>query len=167
MSTHYIASSHSFHRYCTEGIFIVNSTYIPTPNVISGLITSASAYLRKFCRWLYLFTIVFFFQLQQLSGWYALVNFPTRGKSCLDNVSTNRKDLFGNCYPLDMQIKTDHSGVILPAGSKLKPIRTKVLIRDRRAHRKIALYQALENGNWNQVLSANHPDQAVEKLEAI
>ena len=71
-------------------------------------------------------------QLQQLSGWYALVNFPTRGKSCLDNVLTNRKDLFGNCYPLDMQIKTDHSGVILPAGSKLKPIRTKVLIRDRR-----------------------------------
>ena len=66
-----------------------------------------------------------------------------------------------------MQIKTDHFGVILPAGSKLKPIRTKVLIRDRRAHRKIALYQALENENWNQVLSANHPDQAVEKLEAV
>ena len=33
-------------------------------------------------------------QLQQLSGWYALVNFPTRGKSCLDNVLTNRKDLW-------------------------------------------------------------------------
>ena len=29
-------------------------------------------------------------QLQQLSGWHALVNFPTRRKSCLDNVLTNR-----------------------------------------------------------------------------
>ena len=39
-------------------------------------------------------------QLQQLSGWNVLVDFPTRGKSCLDNVLTNRKDLFGKCYLL-------------------------------------------------------------------
>lgn len=66
-----------------------------------------------------------------------------------------------------MLIKTDHSGVILPAGSKVKSIRRKVLIRDRLAHWKIAFYQALEKENWDRVLSANNLDQAVEILEAV
>lgn len=61
-----------------------------------------------------------------------------------------------------MLIKTDHSGVILPARSKVKPTRRKVSIRDRLAHRKIAFYQALEKENWDRVLSANNLDQAVE-----
>ena len=38
-----------------------------------------------------------------------------------------------------MLIKTDHQGVILPAGTKLKPVRRKVEIRDTRKHRKEAL----------------------------
>ena len=101
-------------------------------------------------------------QLQQLSGWNVLVDFPTRGKSCLDNVLTNRKDLFGKCYPLNMLIKTDHLGVILPAGLKLKPIRRKV----RREHRKQAFYRALENENWDQVMCIDNPDHVVERLEA-
>ena len=58
--------------------------------------------------------------------------------------------------------------VILPAGSKLKPNCRKVLIRGRRAHRKIAFYQALEKKNWDPILSGNAPDQGIaEILEAV
>jgi hypothetical protein len=53
----------------------------------------------------------------------ALVNFPTRGNSCLDNCLVNRNDLFGKCFSIHMLAKTDHKGVILPAGIKLRPIR--------------------------------------------
>ncbi len=66
-----------------------------------------------------------------------------------------------------MLIKTDHLGVILPAGLKLKPIRRKVLVRDRREHRKQAFYRALENENWDQVMCNDNPDHVVERLEAI
>jgi len=65
---------------------------------------------------------------------------PNTGNSCLDNVFTNRKYLFGKWYPfLNMLIKTDYSAVIVPPGLKLKPIHSKISIRDRREHRKISL----------------------------
>ena len=60
----------------------------------------------------------------------ALVDFPTRGDACMDNCLTNRPDLFNKCNPFQLSIKTDHTAVILPAGTKLKPIRFKVQIRD-------------------------------------
>ena len=33
-------------------------------------------------------------RLQSMSGWKALVDFPTRGDACLDNCLTNSSDLF-------------------------------------------------------------------------
>ena len=58
-------------------------------------------------------------RLKHITGWNALVNFPTRGDSFLDNCFTNRPDLFGKTYPIKMLIKKDHLGFIVPAGKKL------------------------------------------------
>ena len=80
--------------------------------------------------------------LQQLSGWYALVDFPTPGDSHLDNCLTHRPDLFARCYPLYVSTKSDHRGVILPARSKLFPVCRKVHTRDRHLHRKQDLLMA-------------------------
>ena len=74
--------------------------------------------------------------LKRITGWNALVDFPTRRDSFLDNCFTNRPDLFGKAYPIKMLIKTDHLGFIIPAGEKLKPIRQKVQFRDCCEHRK-------------------------------
>ena len=55
-----------------------------------------------------------------------MVDFPTRNNACLDNCLTNRNDLLSGCTDsFNMLIKTDHTGMILPAGMKLKPIRKK------------------------------------------
>ena len=80
--------------------------------------------------------------LQQLSGWYALVDFLTPGDSHLDNCLTHRPDLFARCYPLYVSTKSDHRGVILPARSKLCPVCRKVHTRDRHLHRKQDLFMA-------------------------
>lgn len=61
---------------------------------------------------------------------------------------TNRRDLFSRCIPFNMFIKTDHSGVILQSGIKLKPLRRKLQFRDCRKHRKDALYKASAEENW-------------------
>ena len=100
-------------------------------------------------------------------GWKALVSFPTRGDSILDNVFTNRSDLFGKCKPCKITTKTDHTAVILPPGTKLKPIRRKVQIRDCRKHRKECLYKSLAGENWGAVLNTNDVDQAVNNLETV
>ena len=42
--------------------------------------------------------------LCQLTGWNSLMNFPTRGVAYLDNVLTNRPDLFGKCAPFSISI---------------------------------------------------------------
>ena len=96
-------------------------------------------------------------RLQSMSGWKALVDFPTRGDACLDNClsMTNRPDLFNKCHPFQVSIKTDHTAVILPGGTKLKLIRCKVQIRDCRENRKAALYTALAEENWDNVLAAS------------
>ena len=57
-------------------------------------------------------------RLKRITGWTALVDFPTRVDSFLDNCFTNRPDLFGKTYPIKMLIKTDHLGFIVPAGKK-------------------------------------------------
>ena len=106
-------------------------------------------------------------ELCSMTGWKALVNFPTRGDSILDNVFTNRSDLFGKCTPYNMTTKTDHMAVILPPGTKLKPIRRKVQIRDCRKHRKEDFYKALAGETWHAVLNANDVDQAVSNLETV
>ena len=78
---------------------------------------------------------------------------------------TNRPDLFNKCNPFQLSIKTDHTAVILPAGSKLKPVRFKVQIRDCRENCKAALYTALAEENWDNVLAAPDVQRAVFLLE--
>ena len=87
-------------------------------------------------------------ELCQLTRWNSLVDFPARGVAYLDNVLTNRPDLFGKCTPYDISMKTDHTAIILPAGSKLKPVCQKVRIRNCRKHRKEALYLELAGETW-------------------
>ena len=82
-----------------------------------------------------------------MTGWDALVDFPTRGDPYLDKVFTNRPDLFAKSIPYFVSIKTDHTAVILPAGTKLKPIRQNVRIRDCRKHCKEGLYLKLVSKN--------------------
>jgi hypothetical protein len=72
-----------------------------------------------------------------MSGMLPLVDFPTRGPAILDNCLTNRPELFNKAYPLHIQMKTDHLGVIIPAGIKLTPLRTKISFRDYRAQNKV------------------------------
>ena len=62
-------------------------------------------------------------EFETLSGWNALVDFPTRAASHLDNYLTNRPDLFGKAYPIHILMKTDHKGFVFPAGTKLKPLK--------------------------------------------
>ena len=69
-------------------------------------------------------------KLSALSGLTALIDFPTRGTSILDNCLTNNCSLFSKCYPFDAQIKSGHRDVIVPAGAKLKPMRFKYTMHD-------------------------------------
>jgi hypothetical protein len=55
--------------------------------------------------------------LQTMIDITALVGFPTRKDSTLDNCLTNKPLLFGTCYSIGSSAKTDHKGVLLPAGS--------------------------------------------------
>ena len=105
-------------------------------------------------------------ELIVLTGWDALVDFPTRGDTYLDKVFTNWPDLFAKSIPYFVSIKTDHTAVILPAGTKLKPIRQNVRIRDCRKHRKEGLYLKLVSENWDSVLNLNDVEEAVNNLEA-
>ena len=104
-------------------------------------------------------------EFQALSGWNVMVNFPIRGNVCLGNCYLNHADLFGSPYSIHMLIKTDHQGVILPAGIKLKPVHRKVQIRDTRKHWKEALYLALNAEDWTEVLSGNNVDCVVDNME--
>ena len=61
-----------------------------------------------------------------------------------------------------LSIKTDHTAVILPAGTKLKPIRCKVQIWDCRENCKATLHTVLAEENWDNVLAVQ---QAVCVLE--
>ena len=64
-----------------------------------------------------------------------------------------------------MLTKTDHKGVILPPGMKLKPLRYKVQLTDCREHCKANLYSELEQVDWGFVLEANNIEDAVTSLE--
>lgn len=103
--------------------------------------------------------------LQSMSGWKALVDFPTRGDVFLDNCLTDRPDIFNKCHSFQLSIKTDHTAVILLAGTKLKPICCKVQIRDCRENRKATLYTALAEENLDNVLAAPDIQQAFCVLE--
>ena len=93
-----------------------------------------------------------------------MVDFPTRGNACLDNCLTNRKDLFSGCTRFSLLINTDNTGVILPAGMRLKPILRKFLFRDCKKHRKDALYKALAERNCGAAQKATNVDEALDCL---
>ncbi|CAB4011545.1 Hypothetical predicted protein [Paramuricea clavata] len=75
--------------------------------------------------------------LEELSGWDAMVDFSTR----------------------------DHIGVILPAGTKLKPMRRKVEFRDCRKHRKEDFHKVLAEEDWEDVSQTTNVNDAVNCLE--
>ena len=64
-----------------------------------------------------------------------------------------------------MLTKTDHIGVILPAGAKLKPMRRKVEFRDCRKHRKEDFHKALAEEDWEDVSQSTNVNDAVNCLE--
>ena len=105
-------------------------------------------------------------KLSALSGLTALVDFPTRGTSILDNCPTNNCSLFSKCYPFDAQIKTDHRGVIVPAGAKLKPMRYKFTIHDYREHRKIAFHAKLLEQSWDVIFDSEDVESASRYLQS-
>lgn len=51
-------------------------------------------------------------QFEQLTGWNALVDFPMRVESRLDDCLSNHVELFGRCHPFTMLTKSDHTGVV-------------------------------------------------------
>ena len=57
--------------------------------------------------------------------------------------------------------------MVLPAGTKLRPVRWKVKIRDQREHRKQDLYKALAEEDWSEVYQSMGVDQAVSHMERI
>lgn len=69
-------------------------------------------------------------KITTITGLKALVDFPTRGMSILDNCLTNIEILFSRSYPIVSQMKTDYKAVVLPPAIKLKPVRFKYKMRD-------------------------------------
>lgn len=107
-----------------------------------------------------------FEKLSNLSGLKALIDFPARGDSVLDNCLTNNEALFSRCYPIVAQMKTDHNGVILPAGVRLKPLKFSSTMRDYREHRKIMFYHKLLEQDWDHVNDNSDLDTAVNSLHS-
>ncbi|PFX22546.1 putative RNA-directed DNA polymerase from transposon X-element [Stylophora pistillata] len=66
-----------------------------------------------------------------------------------------------------MLTKSDHAGVVLPAGTKLRPVWRKVKIRDQRERLKQDLYKALAEEDWSEVYQSQGVDQAVSRMERI
>jgi hypothetical protein len=66
-----------------------------------------------------------------------------------------------------MLMKTDHKGFVLPAGTKLKPLRRKLQLRDCRKHRKQDFYQALASEDWNEVLAAENVNLMEDKIKTL
>ena len=63
-------------------------------------------------------------------------------------------------------MKTDHKGVILPAGVRLKPLRFSCIMRDYREHRKIVFHHKLLEQDWNHVIDNFDLDTAVSSLHS-
>ena len=103
-------------------------------------------------------------RLSIMSGLKVLVDFPTRGQSILDNCLTNKESLFSKCYPIISQIKSDHKGVVLPAG--IKPVRCTYKVHDCREHRKIAFRKMLSDFNWEQISYITDVDTMGEELQS-
>lgn len=104
------------------------------------------------------------YSLTTLSGLVKLADFPTKGNAVLDNCFTNKPELFQTPFPRQALIKTDHVGVILPLGKKLRPVRRKHAFRDFREHRKIKFESMIQTCDWLLVLNAQDVDSAINTL---
>ena len=96
-------------------------------------------------------------------GLSALVDFPTRGQATLDNCLT-KPDLFNPPFSYKKLIKTDHTGVVLPPGRKLKPFCTKFQFRDCREHRKLQFAYKIQSCDRSHVIEADDVDCPVDRL---
>ena len=106
-------------------------------------------------------------KLTAVSGLKVLVDFATRGSAILDNCLTNNESLFSKCYPIIAQIKTDHKGIVLPPGAKLKPVRFKYILRDYREHRMNECHQKPLEHDWNNVNRCTNLDSADSDLRRL
>ena len=77
---------------------------------------------------------------------------------------TNKPDLFSTPFSFKALMKTDHLGVVLPPGLKLKPVRTKVTFRDYREHRKILFENRIQAYDWSEVFNATDIDVATNLI---
>ena len=106
--------------------------------------------------------------LSAMSGLIPLVHFPTRNQAILDNCLTNISELFSKlAYPMEILTETDHMGVVIPAGIKLKPLHTKVTFRDNRAHNKAKFQSKLAAQDWSKFTSSQTVDNANNLMDNI
>lgn len=80
-----------------------------------------------------------------------MVDFPKRKDSILDNCLTNKPELFGKAFQINTLFKTDQKGFIVPAKTKLKPIRTKHPLRDFRDNCKAEFLKSLKQQDWEKI----------------
>ena len=83
----------------------------------------------------------------------------------IETGARKKEELKGKGWGQSSSIVTNHTAVILPAGTKLKPIRRKVRYGICRENCKAALYTALADENWDNVLAAPDVQRAVCILE--
>ena len=62
---------------------------------------------------------------------------------------------------------TDHRGVIVPAGAKLKPMRYKFTMHDYREHRKIAFHAKLLEQSWDVIFDSEDVESASRYLQSM
>ena len=74
----------------------------------------------------------------------------------------------GTCTSVRISLleKTDHEGVILPAGVRLKPLRFSCTMHDYREHRKIMFHRKPLEQDWNHVNDNFDLDTAVNSLHS-
>lgn len=94
------------------------------------------------------------YSMTTLPGLVELVDFPTRVDTVLDNSLTNKPELFQTPFPYQALIKTDHLGVILPPGKKLRPVRRKHTFREFGEQHKIKFESMIQSCDWTPVLNA-------------
>ena len=97
-----------------------------------------------------------------------MVDFPTRGVASLNNVFTNRPDLFGKCTPYCISIKR----IIRRLFSHGNKTQARAPNSSHsgyhcRKHKKEALYLELASETWESVFRTADVDEAVNILETL
>ena len=92
------------------------------------------------------------------------MNFLTRVNTVLDNCLTNKPELFQTPFSYQALIKTDHVGVTLPPGKKLRPVRREHTFREFGEHHKIKFKSMIQTCDWTPVLNAHDVDSTTNML---